>query len=169
MGRFILAIKAFFKILANPDLYENLEPTNSCCMSSCSSQPMSQPEEKEHLRLLSLLQQQGRLIDFLKEDLTGCSDAQIGAAAREVHAACRDKLEEIVTIRPLFIEEEGSSITIPAGYDASYIKLVGNVKGEAPYKGTLRHAGWKAHKLSLPKQTGQYKREVLTPAEIEVT
>ena len=148
--RLLQAIKAFFAALKQPEVKapETTDPS--------------------HLRLLALLQRSGRLIDFLKEDIKGYSDAQIGAAVRKIHAETSSCLEEMVTIRPLFEQSEGSSVTIAHGFDPSEVKLVGNVKGEAPYKGVLRHKGWKAHKISLPKQAGEWKREVLCPAEIEI-
>ena len=126
------------------------------------------PQDPSHLRLLALLQQEGRLIDFLKEDISSYSDAQIGAAVRLVHSKCQEVLESNVTLRPLYTEEEGSTITIPQGFDPSQVKLTGNVKGEPPYRGTLRHRGWKAHKESLPKSHLENARAVVSPAEVEI-
>lgn len=133
----------------------------------------SKPEEPivqdpAHLRLLAMLQKDGRLLDFLQEDITNYSDTQVGAAVRSIHENCRKSLEEFVTLRPLMTEEEGAKITIPKGYDASAIKVVGKVKGEAPYQGILRHKGWKAHKESLPKQITAGDRSVVCPAEVEI-
>lgn len=121
-----------------------------------------------HLRLLALLQKDGRLIDFLKEDISSFSDAQVGAAVRTIHTKCRESLEEFVTLRPLFTEEEGSMVTIPQGYDPSTVKITGNVKGKPPYQGILRHKGWKAHKESLPKVIQEKDRSVVCPAEVEI-
>jgi hypothetical protein len=124
--------------------------------------------ENTHLRLLSMLQHSGRLLDFLKEDIAPFTDAQVGAAVRQIHSSTAKTLEEIVTIRPLMEEAEGASVVVPRGYNPSEIKVVGNVKGEPPFKGVVRHRGWKAHKISLPKQVGAAAREVLAPAEIEI-
>lgn len=123
-------------------------------------------EDPSHLQLLAVLQSSGRLIDFLKEDITDYSDSDIGAAVRKIHADCAECLEQLVTIRPLIDENEGSKITVGVGYDASAIKLVGNVK-EAPFSGIVVHRGWKAHKKSLPKQTKTH-HEVIAPAEVEI-
>jgi hypothetical protein len=114
------------------------------------------------------MQESSRLIDFLKEDLSGFNDAQIGAAARRVHEESKGCLEEYVTVRPLMEESEGSKITVPQGYDTTKIKVVGRVKGQPPYIGTLVHKGWKAHKRSLPKQIGGQVTDVICPAEVEV-
>ena len=42
----------------------------------------------------------GRLIDFLKEDMAAFSDAEIGAAARVVHAGCRKVFTQYFDIEP---------------------------------------------------------------------
>ncbi len=127
-----------------------------------------QAPNMEHLRFLGLLQKQGRLIDFLKEDISSYSDAQVGAAVRTIHTKCRDTVEEFVTLRPLFNEEEGATVTIPQGYDPTAVKITGKVKGKPPYQGILRHKGWKAHKQSLPKQLQQGDRSVVCQAEVEI-
>lgn len=124
--------------------------------------------DTSHLRLLSYLQQSGRLIDFFKEDITSFTDAQVGAAARKIHRDCADIVEELVAIRPLRDEAEGAVIQIPKGYNPAEVKLVGQIKGEAPFKGVLVHRGWKAHKRSLPKKSGESSAEVVCPAEVEV-
>lgn len=157
-----LAIKAFFKAWKNPEEAKKfIEPSCSSSSSSCSS--------SSHLRLLRDLQESGRLIDFLKEDLSTYNDAQVGAAVRKIHADCAKTLEDLVTIRPLLEEEEGSVIRIAKGYNAQEIKVVGNVKeGSGMIEGVLNHKGWKAHKKSLPKKTVQEESAILCPAEIEV-
>lgn len=124
--------------------------------------------DPSHLRLLALLQNSGRLIDFLKEDIKDYDDNQIGAAVRKIHEDCAKTIEDLVTIRPVLEESEGSAINVPQGYDSASMKLVGKVKGEPPYKGILVHKGWKAHKKSLPKQVGAVKSEIIFPAEVEI-
>lgn len=156
----MLAVKTFFKALKDPKGAERF----------IESRPKQIEEKKDpsHLRLLSLLQHSGRLIDFLKEDITPYTDAQVGAAVRKIHAECGKALEELVTIRPVVQENEGHQVTLQPGYDASAYKVVGKVKGEPPYTGKLIHKGWKAHKESLPKQVGDQQSEILCPAEIEI-
>lgn len=158
---FLLAIKAFFKAWKDPiqgQIFLEDSPKNQDFQSA----------DHSHLRLLALLQDSGRLIDFFKEDIRDFTDAQIGAAVRQIHQDCNKSLEEWVTIRPLMPEKEGTSITIPKGYDPAVIKISGKVKGEPPYKGTIIHQGWKAHKRSLPKKMGEHHSEVICPAEVEV-
>ncbi len=158
------AFRAFFASLRRPKDFEPL------LLTKAEDQEVQQPKKKDdsHLRLLMLLQKSGRFIDFLKEDISSFSDAQVGAAARQVHSDCASLLEEVVTVRSVMDEEEGSKVKIPVGYDTSAIKLVGQVQGKGPYEGVLQHAGWKAHKLSLPKQISTYHGEVISPAEVEV-
>lgn len=159
MNSFFSAIKAFFAVLKNPDLATKLiEPKKQEEKTSKQSQ--------SHLKFLSMLQQSGRLIDFLKEDISSFSDEEVGACVRKIHADCAKLIEETVTVRPVIDENEGQSIEISAQYDPTKIKLVGNV-GEPPFKGVVIHKGWKAHKLSLPKSS-ENLGDILYSAEVEV-
>lgn len=155
-----LAFKAFFKALKNPLKAQEF-------IADSQPEPVNAPDFS-HLRLLSSLQSAGRLIDFLKEDLTGFSDAQVGAAVRKIHQDCAATLEELVAIRPLREEAEGTHIQILKGFNPAEIKLVGNIKGEPPFQGIVIHPGWRAHKHSLPKRTGETPAEIICPAEIEI-
>lgn len=160
--RLLTAFKAFFMALKNPVMAEKLLQVKA------PEVKQAQTTDDSHLRLLGLMQESSRLIDFLKEDLSSFDDAQIGAAARKVHEECRKCLEDLVTVRPLMEENEGSNVTIPQGYDPSKIKVIGKIKGQPPYVGVLVHKGWKAHKRSLPKKIGDQTGEVLCPAEVEI-
>lgn len=155
-----LAFRAFIKAFKEPGKAQQF----------LDEAPPKQVEafDPSHLRLLHYLQQGGRLIDFLKEDIAAFSDAQVGAAARKIHQDCAQTVEELVTIRPLRDEQEGAAIHVPKGYNPAEIKIVGKVKGEPPYSGTLVHRGWKAQKRSLPKKTGEQTPEVICPAEVEI-
>lgn len=120
------------------------------------------------LQLLSLLQREGRFIDFLEEDVSAFSDAQIGAAARVVHTQCRAALREHIPLEPIRSEEEGQRITLEKGFDAQKVRLAGNVGGEPPYTGTLSHRGWKAREVKLPKMAEGHDASIVAPAEIEL-
>ena len=120
------------------------------------------------LQLLALLQREGRLVDFLEQDVASFSDADVGAAARVVHDGCRKALRAHATIEPVRAEQEGARVTLAAGFDADTVKLVGAVKGEPPYAGVLRHRGWRASKLDLPRVVGDHDAHVLAPAELEL-
>ena len=114
------------------------------------------------------MQHSARFIDFIKEDISAYSDQEVGAVVRDIHKNCAKLLEDVVAIKPLNKDEEGSVITVPMHYDSQEISLIGNVRGEAPYKGVLRHPGWKASKLSLPECSVDVRKEILQPAEVEV-
>lgn len=120
------------------------------------------------LQLLSLLQREGRFVDFLEEDVSSFSDAQIGAAARVVHDGCRKAIREHLPIEPVRTEEEGAKIKLEKGFDAHRVRLTGNVTGEAPFTGTLAHRGWKVKEVKLPKMTEGHDASIVAPAEVEV-
>ncbi len=126
------------------------------------------PVEVVAAQILGLLQREGRLIDFLQEDIEPYDDAQIGAAVREVHRGCRNALKEVFGIQPVINAQEGSEVEIDEDFDPSQIKLVGNVKGNPPFKGIIKHTGWKFTEVRLPKWTGKSSTNVLAPAEVEV-
>jgi hypothetical protein len=120
------------------------------------------------LQLLGLLQRDARFIDFVEEDIKGYSDADIGAAARLVHDGCRATLREHFTIRPVRDEAEGSRVTLAEGFDATSIRLTGNVVGKAPFNGSISHRGWRVDEVRLPKLTGSHNAKVIAPAEVEL-
>jgi hypothetical protein len=120
------------------------------------------------LQLLALLQREGRFVDFLEQEVTKFSDEEVGAAARLVHEGCRKVLHRVTSVSPLRSESEGEKVVIAAGFAPAEITLVGNVQGAAPYRGTLRHRGWRASELHLPETTAGHDAHVLAPAEIEL-
>ena len=120
------------------------------------------------LQLLSILQREGRLLDFLQEDVSSYSDSDIGAAARVVHDDCKKALDEHVSLTPIRNEDEGSSVTLQPGFEANEVRLVGNVVGDAPFTGTLAHRGWRAERIDLPKLSEGHDVRVLAAAEVEL-
>lgn len=127
------------------------------------------PKNVRAVQILSILQRQGRFIDFLHEDLSPYDDAQIGAAVRSIHESCKKALDEYVELEAVRQEEEGSEVTIYAGFDASEIRLTGEVSGEPPFRGVLRHRGWRVKKIRLPRITAHVANEkIIAPAEVEV-
>lgn len=120
------------------------------------------------LQLLAILQREGRLVDFLEEDVASFTDAQIGAAARVVHEGCRKALREHVPMQPVRSEEEGAAVTLQKGFDARAIRLTGNVTGEPPFRGTIAHRGWRATEVKLPKMAEGHDAKIVTPAEVEL-
>lgn len=132
-----------------------------------SIQPTASPQPA--IQLLSLLQRQGRLVDFLQEDLALYEDSQIGAAVRSIHQGCRDTLREHMELKPIFQEPEGTQVKVPPDFDPRAIRLTGNVSGDPPFSGVLRHRGWRAERVELPQPTVEQKKDwVVAPAEVEV-
>jgi hypothetical protein len=117
------------------------------------------------VQILSVLQRDARLVDFLMEDISAYSDEQVGAAVRDVQLQSRQTLERYLKLQPVIDGVEGD-FTKTDGLQASQVKLVGNVppSGKAP-GGLLRHKGWKADKVDLPSLP---PGNILAPAEIEV-
>lgn len=140
---------------------------------------MIHPESKSHeqgrgeqqwpLHLLSLLQREGRLVDFLQEDLTAHGDAEIGAAVRQIQETCHEVLGKYVAPTPIMDSEEGETVTIEAGFDPNTVKLVGNISGDPPFKGIVQHRGWRAARVDLPTLSGSRNPAVIVPAEVEIT
>jgi len=114
------------------------------------------------------LQREGRLVDFLRESIDGYDDAAVGAAVRDIHRGCKKALDEHFTLEPVMGGAENDRVSIAVGFDAARIRLVGEVKGQPPFSGTLRHHGWAATKIKLPQVTGAVDHTVVAPAEVEI-
>ncbi len=128
----------------------------------------TRPPEEGALHLLAILQRDGRFVDFLREDIKGFPDADVGAAARLVHQGCKKALDACFTLEPVRAEEEGAAVVVPVGFDPVSVSLAGDVKGEPPWRGTLTHGGWRATAVTLPERPAHIDGRVVAPAEIEV-
>jgi hypothetical protein len=126
--------------------------------------------EAEVVAFVALLQEKGRLVDFLMEELTAYDDAQVGAAARVIHQGCRQVLQEHFKISTVSEAEEGSQVSVPAGYLADEYRFVGKLGGDPPFIGKLIHKGWKTESVKLPRiiRTEGKRVSVIAPAEVEV-
>lgn len=120
------------------------------------------------VQMLALLQRDGRLVDFLEEDVSSYPDGQLGAAVRSIHTSCRQVLERYIKLEPILSFEEDQPVTVPVGFDPVAIKLVGNVTGEPPIRGLLRHRGWRVTEVTLPSLPQSSGRAIVAPAEVEV-
>ncbi|HYV37686.1 MAG TPA: DUF2760 domain-containing protein [Gemmataceae bacterium] len=132
---------------------------------------MLDPKQKpsgEALRLLALLQREGRLLDFLLEDVQAYGNDQIGAAVRDIHKNCQKAIRDHVVLEPVLKDSEGATVQIPAGFDPSAVRLTGNVTGQPPFKGTLQHHGWRVKELKLAAPPEGQDEFVLQPAEVEL-
>jgi Domain of unknown function (DUF2760) len=124
--------------------------------------------EAEVVAFLALLQEKGRLIDFLMDDITSYDDTQVGAAARVIHQGCRQVLLENFKITAISEVEEGSQVTVPAGYAKEQYRIVGKISGEPPFTGTLIHKGWKTEFVKLPRLAETLRLPAIAPAEVEL-
>ncbi|TCW85797.1 DUF2760 domain-containing protein [Burkholderia sp. SRS-46] len=188
-GRLSLAVGTFFSVLGNREFAAGVlrvrdgapvaaQPAPAAAPTPAPAPvaapaPVKAPELREAspqaaLQLLGLLQRDARFIDFVQEDIAGYADADIGAAARLVHDGCRAALREHFTIVPVRDESEGSRVTLPAGFDATAVRVTGNVVGAAPFSGTVSHRGWRVADVRLPKLTGSHDASVIAPAEVEL-
>jgi hypothetical protein len=163
--RIRLACSAFFSLL-----FKGRLPTALLPAGRVEAAAAPQPDTAERaVQLLTLLQREGRFIDFVIEDLASYSDAQIGAAARDVHAGCRRVLERYLTLEPILPDREGQPVTVgqDGALDPAAFHLVGNVTGSPPFRGTLLHPGWRASRVQLPPlaTTG---RTIIAPAQVEL-
>jgi hypothetical protein len=164
-GRLGLAWSAFVKTARDPALAEKV----NALLNPPPPEPPKPPKPNpEPVRFLGLLQREGRLIDFLTENIAAYDDAQVGAAVREIHRKCQAALNEHLELEPVMAQDEGASVEVPAGFDPSRVRLTGNVTGQPPFRGTLLHRGWRVKAVKLaPPPEGQ-DEFVLQPAEVEL-
>jgi hypothetical protein len=183
LERILLAFSTFFRILSEPSFAAAVRPlthpgsqpdsagdAEKALATAASGAPplLKEAGPEAALQLLGLLQQEGRLVDFLEEDVSAYSDAEIGAATRVVHEGCRKALHEHITIEAIRSEQEGARVTMEEGFDAGSVRLTGNLVGKPPFSGTVTHRGWRATEVRLPKLSATHDVSVLAPAEVEL-
>jgi hypothetical protein len=128
----------------------------------------SKHEQRLFVHLFSVLQREGRLMDFLQEDLSLYEDDQIGAAVRSIHENCKKTIHRYLSPEPVMAHAEGETVEIVAGFDRHAVKLVGNVVGQPPFVGILRHRGWQLRSIALPKLSEAENPNLIAPAEVEI-
>lgn len=159
VNRFVLSLRSFWKVLTDPDYARKVETLEAPAAPSTVD-----------LRVLAILQRDGRLVDFLREHLDGYSDAQIGAAVRDIHRGCRKALDQYIALEPILPGAEDSEVTIEAGFDPNRVRLTGNVTGAPPFRGILKHPGWLVGSVQLPARLGDREggADVIAPAEVQI-
>jgi hypothetical protein len=178
LNRIVLAFRAFFNLLFSGELSSDtllaLKLTRRggapAPSKAAAPAPAAAPAVRTSdgaLQMLTIMQRDSRLLDFLMEDISGYSDDQIGAAVRELHDQCRDSVARYITLTPVIDGVEGTYAKSPAP-DANLVKFVGNVPAQPPAGGTLRHKGWRASKVDLPALSPKQDATVIAPAEIEI-
>jgi|SRR5579871_231899 len=175
--RLILALRCFFLIL-----FARRLPADALKLLPARPEPAPPPapapapepkpdktaEQRGAIQMLALLQREGRLIDFLEEEIATYTDAQVGAAVRDIHKGCRRALADHVGIKPVLPGADNATIRIEPGFDPSRIRLVGNVVGEPPFTGVLKHPGWQGDGVKLPSVPASVDASVIAPAEVEL-
>ncbi|OQX09629.1 MAG: hypothetical protein BWK80_46645 [Desulfobacteraceae bacterium IS3] len=170
---FVKLMEKSYLISAN--MKAKVKPSESLKKPSAAPVPpaAAAKERKENdnrmfLHLLSVLQKEGRLLDFFSEDLEQYEDDQIGGAVRSIHENCKKAMSKYMASKPVLEENEGDEIVIQPGFDSNAVKLTGNVTGEPPFKGIVRHKGWKTARLELPALSGDRDPNIIAPAEVEI-
>ena len=152
-----LALKALWQTLTDPEVAARVDAA------------LQRAPAGPDLRILAVLQRDGRLVDFLQEDIDPYSDAQIGAAVRDIHRGCRKALHEYLTVEPVLGGAEGEAVTVPPDFDPAAVRLTGNVAGSPPFRGVLKHHGWRVKAVHLPALPAtRDEASVLAPAEVEI-
>ena len=158
LNRLGLAFKLFFKTIKNPTFADE------------AGRLLSQGPEGPDLRVLAVLQRDGRLVDFLQENIDSYSDSQIGAAAPDIHRSCEKVLRDYLVLKPVLGTEEGQTVLVPVNFDPAAVRLTGNVAGAPPFRGVLRHHGWRVVTARLPETAAaKDKTAILAPAEVELS
>jgi len=181
LTRLWFAYVVFFRVLFNGEYAAELRapaalppaatkalPVPSAPVAEPAPAAKARPTTDAALQLLALLQREGRFIDFLEEDVASFADADIGAAARDVHRGCRKVLEQHLSFEPVMPGAEEAKVSVPKGFDPAEIRLIGEAKGEPPFRGTLRHHGWRVVDAKLPTLAEGIDRNVIAPAEVEL-
>jgi len=179
LNRILLAFRCFFNILFHGALPADalavlkLARREQAAAGGVPSGPGTPPAAPSRtpadgaLQILTILQRDSRLLDFLMEDIASYSDDQVGAAVRELHDQCRDSLARYLTLQPVIDGVEGTPVKAPSG-DPKAVRFIGNVPATPPSGGTLRHKGWRAAKVELPSLAAKEDTSIVAPAEIEI-
>lgn len=174
MHRILLAFKALFQILFKGMLSDAVIADlglsrAQAARPAAAPAPAAPPVRTDDgaLQMLSILQRDSRLIDFVMEDIAPFADEQVGAAVRTLHDQCRQSLTRYLTLEPVIDGVEGTYTRTPAA-GASALKFIGNVPAGTPPGGVLRHKGWRAVKVDLPAVNPRADNSVVAPAEIEI-
>jgi hypothetical protein len=163
LARLGLARQVFRRVMGDEAFAARVQPL------FLPPEPPKPPKKSaEPLRLLALLQREGRLLDFLLEDIAGATDDQIGAGVRELHRKAQGVIKDHLALEPVLPQNEGDTVEVPAGFDPAAIRLLGNVSGNPPFRGRLIHRGWRVADIKLsPPPEGQ-DEFIVAPAEVEL-
>ena len=181
-----LALGAFLKCLFNRDFAQNVQGLamgqyvksgmveTTALPTSEAQEPVTAKIPKLHtdgsaIQMLAELQKEGRLIDFLEEDLSQYEDEEIGSSVRTIHEGCKKVMDQCLKKEKIIDQEEESSVRVNGDYDVHELKLSGRVSDKFPLKGVLVHPGWKVTSFKLKERSSNSSaQQVLAPAEVEI-
>jgi hypothetical protein len=158
------AWSAFRRVLGDPAAAERVR----ALLEAPAAPPKPAKRSGEPLRLLRLFQRDAKMVDFLMQDISGASDTDIAVFVRDMHPKAQKVLKDHLTIEPVLLQPEGETVEIPRGFDPSAVQLLGNLTGQPPYRGMLKHPGWRARDFSLPAPAEGLDEFVLAPAEVDL-
>ncbi|MCC5844790.1 MAG: DUF2760 domain-containing protein [Verrucomicrobia bacterium] len=174
-----IAVLAVFGALGMRGAGSGTEPETGTAPPQPISAPVLPPvvsrdERAKHelAAFLGMLQEKGRLVDFVMEDLNAQPDARVGQVARVVHQGCREVILKAFSPEP--VESgvaEGDPLSLEAGYAPEAYRLIGTAAEGAP-RGRLVHRGWRAKAVNLPEFSKEPREDasgyVIAPAELEL-
>jgi hypothetical protein len=187
--RIWLAIRSLFAVLFNAQVAEQVRSVldGAAAPAVPAAPALTRPEpplekpapvvkaparsqvRNDAITFLAALQRDARFLDIVQEPLDSYSDAQIGAAARDVLRNCATVIERLFAPQPALAQEEGSDVEVPSGYDPLRFRLVGTSSGNPPFRGKLTHHGWLATRCELPNFSGnQSSANIIAPIEVEI-
>ena len=173
MKRLIMAMKAFWLVLKGEDLLQRpAKPEDSKDLGE-PEKPVIEEKlvnnfDSGAVYTLVLLQREGRLIDFLQEQIDDYTDDQIGTAVRQIHKNCHKVLSDYYQVFPILEGTEGGKVSFDKTLDPSTINLTGRPPESPPFHGILRHKGWKVSKLHFPSRSDAVNPQIIQAAEVEI-
>src|SRR5262249_14786360 len=130
--RVVLAERAFWRIVSQREAADFVGR-----LLYAPPVPAQPPKPSgEPLRLLTVLQRDCRFLDFFMDDINAAADEQILAFVKKMHRECQTSLKDHLALEPVMMQTEGDTVEVPAGFDPSAIRVLGNVTGEPPFRGT---------------------------------
>lgn len=141
--------------------------------ASATTITAEQSSEAAVVQFVARLQEKGRFLDFIMDDIAAYDNESVGAAARIVHQGCCEVIHDSFTIETIFGGEELEELTLADNYDSHLFRLVGNVPESAPYEGHVLHRGWKTTRVNLShvvksEEQIDIARSILAPADVEI-
>ncbi|MDO5309559.1 MAG: DUF2760 domain-containing protein [Planctomycetia bacterium] len=175
-----IAFRAFFAALTDSTkskcLAQALNVGNSETDQSVESVNATlercEARRSEAIELLAALQRDARFVDFIKEDVSGASDADLGAVARAVHDNCATTLERIFQLRPVSEVAEGQALFLSAkeASNSARVRVSGAFQtSDSDVSTRVVHSGWQATRSSLPHWQGRAEDSaIVAPIEVEI-